>query len=105
MQIFLPEGITLGPKLEQKTDQNSSTQSKNWAEIEVTTHPAFYTSEEGDVLYITDTHSNRLREKGPKYSAAYRSPDSTDYEVVDRADSLENLEVEEVEDIRVEDII
>lgn len=99
------QGITLGPELEHKADHDTSTQSKNWTEIDVTTHPAFYTSEEGDVLYVTDTHSNRLRENGPRYSAVYRNSDSTEYEVVCRADSLSDLELEEVDDIEVEEIL
>lgn len=64
----------------------------------------FYTNQEsGETFYVTDTHANRLRKNGERYSAVYKSPGPAGIETVDRADSLEELDLEEVDGISIEE--
>lgn len=97
--------MTLETQLTQAADKASSKTSTVWKLLEDTPHPAFYTSESGARLYITDRHSNRLRKNGEQYSAGYRAPGSSEYHTIDRADSIEELDLEEVPSITAERVV
>lgn len=64
-----------------------------WNEIEMTPHPDFYTSDDNETLYITDTHEGRLRTSADRYHLVYSEGRPDFYrETVDTSDSLEELE-------------
>lgn len=96
---------TKGELLDPQENDSQTQDNSAWHHVQTAAPWSYHRTDDGDTLYITDTHSGRLRKRGERFHAIYKKAESPYFETVDKANYADQLNLENVEGLSIQEVI